>query len=256
MVEERRVYPPPPPSTPREVPWREVEEIISGLKAVASKLDALISLYAGIPVTPTEIAIPPPTVTPPPTVGASEVVSSIRSLYEWGTATGGSKDRLLDQSKKWEDGMWEGYEIVILSGQGAGQRRIIKTNTTDTITPRSEWNIEPDRTSVYIIRTARATIANKTSFVTGQKNVTTAGVAEQLPDVKIPDGCQLTIIAKPGNSGNIYLGNSKDNAESSTDRFDALEAGVAVSLKITNAKLLWIDADNNGDGVSFIVEQD
>lgn len=61
--EEGKIYPPPPPSTPREAPWREVEEVISGLKAVTQKLDTLISLYPGVPPAP---PIPAPPVPAPP----------------------------------------------------------------------------------------------------------------------------------------------------------------------------------------------
>lgn len=52
---EEKIHRPPPPSTPREAPWREVEEIIDGLRAVAQKLDIFISLYTGVPP-----AAPPP----------------------------------------------------------------------------------------------------------------------------------------------------------------------------------------------------
>ncbi len=89
----------------------------------------------------------------------------------------------------------------------------------------------------------------------GQKNVTSAGTAEQLPDVTVPDGCQLTIIAKPGNAGTIYLGKSKADAESVTNRFDGLVAGLAASLKIDNANKVWVNASDDGDGVSYLVEQ-
>ncbi len=98
-------------------------------------------------------------------------------------------------------------------------------------------------------------LGNRSSFTTGQKNVTIAGTAEQLPSVIIPDGFQLTIIAKPANTGTIYFGNSKANAESATNRFDGLSAGLAVSLKVTNANLVWVNASVNGEGISYIVEQ-
>lgn len=96
---------------------------------------------------------------------------------------------------------------------------------------------------------------NKSSFTHGQKDVAVAGTAVQLPSHPVPDDCQVTVIAKPGNTGTIYLGNSKAKAEGS-DRFDGLSAGLAVSLKITNANLVWVDAAVGGEGVSYIVEQD
>lgn len=93
------------------------------------------------------------------------------------------------------------------------------------------------------------------SFITGQKDVAAAGTAEQLPDVPIPAGVKAIIMAKPGNAGDIYLGNSKANTESATVRFDKLEAGDSIPLQITNLNLVWIDASVNGEGVSFLAER-
>ena len=67
MAEEERIHWPPQPSTPREAPWRELEAIADGLKGVTSKLDTLISLWAGVPppppgevpgITPTPVIVP------------------------------------------------------------------------------------------------------------------------------------------------------------------------------------------------------
>lgn len=41
------VHPPPPISTPREAPWKEIEAIIDGLTDVAAKLAELIELLRG-----------------------------------------------------------------------------------------------------------------------------------------------------------------------------------------------------------------
>ena len=184
-----------------------------------------------------------------------EILAKLDIFIFWGKATGGSENKLLHLGQSWEVNCWQGYEITFVTGQGKGQTRLIKSNDYNSITPRSAWIVNPDKTTVYLIRTAR-TPANKTTFTTGQQNVTTAGTAEQLPDVAVPDGCQLTILAKPGNAGRIYLGNSKANAESSSNRFDRLDAGIALSLKVTNANKVWVDASVSGEGISYIVEQD
>lgn len=281
-MEEKRLHPPPPPSTPREAPWRELEDIIDGLKAVTLKLDTFISAIAGLPpgVAPTAITfdgrldaivskldtlisiftvLPPgaPPIVPPITLDGrlDALVRFTNMPLEWGKATGGSKDKLIRMGKSWANDIWAGYELAIVEGTGAGQVRRIKTNDRTSLTPQSDFDINPDNTSVFVIRTNRAVLVNKPALTTGQKDVTTAGTAVQLPDVTVPDGCQLTIIAKPGNTGYIYFGNSKANAESSTNRFDSLSAGLAVSLKVTNANLVWIDASVSGEGVSWIVEQ-
>jgi len=100
---------------------------------------------------------------------------------------------------------------------------------------------------------------NKSSWTHGQATVASAGTAVQLSEtsVTVPDGCHLTVIAKPGNgAGIIYTGNSKANAEAAAARFDGLEAGLAKSLKITDANLVWVNSDADGIGVSYYVEQD
>ncbi len=94
------------------------------------------------------------------------------------------------------------------------------------------------------------------SFITGQKLVTTAGVAEQLPDVKIPDGSFAIVMADPKNNGYIYPGETKDIAEynAANDIF-RLEAGDSIPVQLTNLNLVWIDASEDGEGVSYIVPQ-
>jgi len=98
-------------------------------------------------------------------------------------------------------------------------------------------------------------LANKDAVIIGQKNVTTAGTAEQLPDIPVPDGCQPIILAKPENTEYIYLGTSKVQAEDSSSRFSRLEAGDSFIRQITNLNIFWIDASVSGEGITFIVEQ-
>jgi len=98
---------------------------------------------------------------------------------------------------------------------------------------------------------------NKSSWTHGQATVTSAGTAVQLSEdsVPVPDGCQLTVIAKPGNgAGIIYTGKSKAEAEGA-NKFDGLEAGLAMSLKVNDANLVWVNSDTDGIGVSYYVEQ-
>lgn len=185
MVEDR--FPAPaPPSLPREAPWREIEETIAGLRAVASRLDILISIYTGV-------APPPVVITPPitPIIPGPPELESINSRLD-----------------------------VLIA----------------------------------------ALVANKPTFATGQRDVTTVGEPEQLDDLPIADGFKLTVIAKTGNTGYIYLGKTKGDCANNKRRFDGLEAGVAVSLRVKNASAVWVDSSVQGtttapEGVSWIVEQ-
>jgi hypothetical protein len=106
-------------------------------------------------------------------------------------------------------------------------------------------------------------IPNKNTWRHGQRNVTVAGTPEPLagstsgtPDLDIPDGYPVTVIAKPGNNGTIYLGKSLAECQNATARFDGLLAGLAHSLRVKKLSEIWVDADNDGDGVSWSVEYD
>lgn len=83
-----------------------------------------------------------------------------------------------------------------------------------------------------------------------------AGAGSVASIVTIPDGFYVTIIGKPGNGDAIiYLGRSKADVESTTDRFDGLEAGLAHALRLTTTEHIWVDTDTDGAGVSWSVEQ-
>lgn len=80
----------------------------------------------------------------------------------------------------------------------------------------------------------------------GKKTVTTAGTAEALADstpVK-----SVVIKALYSNTGKVYVG---DSSVSSSNGFE-LEAGDAIAIEIDNLNKIYIDADNSGEGVSYI----
>lgn len=202
----------------------------------------------------------------------------LSSSFDYGTATGGSQTTLEDTSKNWRTNVWAGA-LIKITIDSIDYLRLVASNTADTLTfdalpagiaaasgnkyavsrvlsisDISAWG-GTTLTGRDISLDLAALVETKPAWTHGQKNVTTAGTAVQLPSVSVPNGFQLTIIAKTGNTGYIYLGKSKALAESATDRFDGLSAGLAVSLKITNANLVWVNSSVNGEGVSYLVEQ-
>jgi len=124
-----------------------------------------------------------------------------------------------------------------------------------TLTILAEISGKLSEISTKLETVGAGALPNKPALMTGQKNVTTAGTAVQLPDVRIPDGFKVVVMAKPGNSGYIYLGNSKVSAEDSSSYFDRLEAGDSITLQITTLKLVWCNSSVSGDGITYIVEQ-
>jgi len=87
----------------------------------------------------------------------------------------------------------------------------------------------------------------------GQKVVAVPGVAEQLPDMAILYGNTLVVRALPKNTGDIYLGRTKDLAEDINERL-SYSKGNGLSLRIQNTNSIWVDAAVAGEGVDYWVE--
>ncbi|MBA7611724.1 hypothetical protein ES703_18953 [subsurface metagenome] len=95
-------------------------------------------------------------------------------------------------------------------------------------------------------------LGNRTSITTGEKTVTTAGIAEQLPDVEVPEGFAVSIIAKHTNVGRVFYGGTKAEAEARTANLDVEDYE---TFYVTNLNKLWIDAENDGEGIFYKVVQ-
>ncbi len=79
--------------------------------------------------------------------GAGMSVSQTRR----GTATAATVNTLSDAAATFDttgDGL-KGVMVTILSGTGAGQSRMISSNTANQLTLYSNWSVTPDTTSVY-----------------------------------------------------------------------------------------------------------
>ena len=91
------------------------------------------------------------------------------------------------------------------------------------------------------------------SIETGQDTVDSPGSAVQLnggESLPIPDVATVSVSALPDNDGNIYVGDS--TVDSNTG--DVLTPDTSVSLSVPDVSAIHIDADNAGQGVSWIVE--
>ncbi|MEH7088112.1 hypothetical protein V7100_03870 [Priestia megaterium] len=85
------------------------------------------------------------------------------------------------------------------------------------------------------------------STLTGKvKNVTNAGTATALDDIACRE---VTVIAKKGNTGSIYVGGSD---VSDTTFGVELKANEAFTFPVNNAKLIYINASVSGEGVSYV----
>jgi len=84
-----------------------------------------------------------------------------------------------------------------------------------------------------------------TTLASGVVNVVTPGTRVQLPSVSCR---KVTLTARRSNGSFIYVGGT---TVSSSSYGDDLAAKEKVSVEITNANMIWIDADVAGEGVSY-----
>ena len=96
---------------------------------------------------------------------------------------------------------------------------------------------------------------NQSSVIAGTKDVITPLTAVQLPSNIISKSFELVIKAKSGNTGTIYVADNEADAKAGghADAYE-LSAGETISYRVTNTNILWIDAENAGEGVTFTVE--
>ncbi|WEK53337.1 MAG: hypothetical protein P0Y55_12155 [Candidatus Cohnella colombiensis] len=78
------------------------------------------------------------------------------------------------------------------------------------------------------------------------QNVTTAGLRERLPSVACSE---VTVIARKGNTGSIYVGGSD---VSSTVFGVEFKANESFTFPVSNANMIYIDASVSGEGVSYV----
>lgn len=78
------------------------------------------------------------------------------------------------------------------------------------------------------------------------QNVTTAGTRIQLPNYPCRE---VTVIAKRGNTGSIYVGG---NDVSSTVYGVELQSLDSFTFQVSNTSVIWIDASVSGEGISYV----
>lgn len=80
--------------------------------------------------------------------GSLDVIGSTPSYSTTGTVTTAGADTLTDGSAAF-DTTWANVPVVITSGRGAGQLRIIVSATATVLRVNETWSIKPDSTSKY-----------------------------------------------------------------------------------------------------------
>jgi len=93
--------------------------------------------------------------------------------------------------------------------------------------------------------------ANRPSFRVGSNVIAVPGTAEQCDTLTIPQGTFVVIHARPGNTGNLFVGYSKASAEA--NHF-TLEPGATLELQTDNLNDVWVDAAIADDIVEWCTE--
>lgn len=96
-------------------------------------------------------------------------------------------------------------------------------------------------------------LPNRAAFTTDQKTVAVPGTAEQFQAQAVPDGFTIFLEALDGNTGNVYIGGTKADAENHA-KANVLSVGAFRTLALTNTNEIWIDADVATEGVQWTVE--
>jgi len=91
------------------------------------------------------------------------------------------------------------------------------------------------------------------ALIEGRKTVTAAGTPERLTTDTYSGPVTVAITAEVDNSGPIVVGGSSAVDETDATRTGIpLVAGASIVLDV-NPREVWLDADTNGDGVTFLI---
>jgi len=77
------------------------------------------------------------------------LVTIVELAEDYGTAESGGASTLTDTDKSWTVDAYANKLVTIYKGTGAGQTRMIASNTADTLTTSTAWTIQPSSDSEY-----------------------------------------------------------------------------------------------------------
>ena len=84
-------------------------------------------------------------------------ISGVWPVTDAGGANSGTSNTLTDLTKLWTANAFNGFTIELTGGTGAGQSRVVASNTATVITVTSAWATIPDSSTSYqILRTPGA----------------------------------------------------------------------------------------------------
>lgn len=140
--------------------------------------------------TATQLTVTPAWTTAPDNTTAYKIVNPPQ---ERGTVSGRTGNTLVDGAKSWAESQWVGYTVTVLSGAGAGQQRLIASNTSNQLTVDTSWSPNLGLGATYALGLPPDKVVNGNytvrgdaiSPVLGPKVETVITAAVQLADLRI-----------------------------------------------------------------------
>jgi len=146
--------------------------------------------------------------------------------------------------------MGESGRTAIVGGDEEGVAASVLERTTGTETPASDDNavVTADPNAAEGLQDIEDQIVAGTPSFLGTTNVTTAGTAVSLFTTTVSRSVRVK--GKNANTGNVYVGTSNVDDDIWMEK---VPAGQAKELVIADPNLLFIDADEDGDGVYVFI---
>lgn len=123
-----------------------------------------------------------------------------------GTVSARSGNTLADGTKAWAENQWIGYTVTVLSGTGAGQQRLIISNTNNTVTVDANWGTNPGVGATYAIGLPPDKVVNANYTVRGDTVAPLLGPKVETAIIAATQPAELRISVTDGVS-TVYWGN-------------------------------------------------
>ena len=68
-----------------------------------------------------------------------------------GVVSASTKNTLTDKKQQWKEDIYKDFPVWISRGLGEGQIRTVISNTKSSVTVDKKWDVNPDKTSQYVL---------------------------------------------------------------------------------------------------------
>lgn len=123
--------------------------------------------------------------------GAEALMALDTSIFVSETVVAAAdSDSLLANGVSWVTNSWQNALVQITAGKGAGQMRVVDSNSTDTLVVSEPWQVIPDGTSLFLVRALSPEVSGDHGAIFAQQ-----------PSQKVDN----TFLVRVDANGNNYL---------------------------------------------------